>query len=424
MPWIFYAALAVFLLSFLLIIAEKIHSTVIALAGAVLMILLGVLTQESAIAGVDFNTLGLLIGMMVLVGIAKESGMFQAVALFLAKAAKGNPKKIFWYLSLVVVVFSALLDNVTTVLLMAPVAIVIANNLRISPYPYFIGTILLSNIGGAATLIGDPPNIMIGSAAGLTFNDFVVHLSPICLLIAVVTTTLLLFWYKRELVATPEAQASIMRFSPKEAILDMPLLKHSLIAIGVVLVGFATHGITHLEGATIALGGAALLLLLSLRDPENHLRDIEWTTIFFFLGLFVLVAGLVEVGVIWMIAEYIISAVGQSTSVLMFVLLWGSSVVSAVVNNIPFVAAMIPLIHDIGALTGMPTEPLWWSLALGASIGGNATLVGASANLIVAGIAKKEGEQITFWGFMKVAAPLTIIALLLCSIYVFVRYSS
>lgn len=422
MSFAFPLAVGLFLATYALIISEKVHRTVVALAGAVLMILLGVLHQEDAIAGIDFNTLGLLIGMMVIVGIAKDSGMFQYVALRLAKVCRGKPIPIYLALGVTVAVFSAFLDNVTTVLLMVPVVFVIAHNLDLSPKPFLIGTILLSNIGGSATLIGDPPNILVGSAAGLTFNDFLVHMGPPAVLVTIATLGLLYLWYGNILHTTPEAEAAILRFKPEEAISDYPLLWKSLATLGLVLLGFFTHSMTHLEGATIALAGAALLLLLTMNDPEHHLREVEWTTIFFFVGLFVLVAGLEHVGAIRMVAEYLLTLTGGNATVMTLTILWGSAIFSALIDNIPFVATMIPLVKDIGALSGLALGPLWWALLLGADIGGNATIVGASANLVVSGMAAREGQRITFVEYMKVALPMTFVALLICTVYVYVRY--
>ncbi|PIZ95688.1 MAG: hypothetical protein COX80_03840 [Candidatus Magasanikbacteria bacterium CG_4_10_14_0_2_um_filter_33_14] len=418
----FWITLIVFVVTYAIIISEKVHRTVIAMAGAGLMVLLGIVTQVKAIEGIDFNTLGLLIGMMIIVGIAKHSGMFQYVAIWATKVGKGNPTKIYILLLSIIAVFSALLDNVTTVLLMVPVTFVVAHNLKVNPKPFLIGAILLSNIGGTATLIGDPPNILIGSASGLTFNDFIVNLAPISVLISIVTIALLIFIYRKQLVAAPESAAIIAKFNPKDAISDVKLLKKSLFVLAIVLVGFFTHGTTHLEGATIALGGAALMLLLTMHDPEEHLKEVEWTTIFFFMGLFILVVALEEVGAIRMLAEGLLKLTGGNMIATTMSVLWGSAVFSAIVDNIPFVATMIPLIKDLGAISGLPLAPLWWVLALGADIGGNATLVGASANVVVSGIAGREGHKIGFGEYMKIALPLTFIGLVMCSIYVFFRY--
>lgn len=422
MPVSFYIAIGVFLTTYAIIISEKLHRTIVALFGATLMILLAIINQEAAIEGIDFNTLGLLIGMMVIVGIAKDSGMFQYVAIQAAKLGKGRPIPIFMLLGGIVALFSAFLDNVTTVLLMVPVTFVLTNNLKVNPKPYLIGTILLSNIGGAATLIGDPPNILIGSAANLSFNAFLVNLAPVCLVIIVATLAMLYFKYRSQLVSSGESAEAIMKFDAREAITDKPLLIKSLLVLSLVIVGFITHSITHIEGATIAMGGAALLLLLTVHDPEEHLRNVEWGTIFFFIGLFILVTGLEHVGAIRMMAEKLIEVTAGDMTATTLTILWGSAIFSAVVDNIPFVATMIPLIKDVGAITGLPLGPLWWALALGADIGGNATLVGASANVVVSGIASREGHKIGFWEYMKVAIPLTVVGLLIATVYMYVRY--
>src|SRR3989338_7598927 len=415
-------AVLIFVTTYVLIISEKIHRTVLALTGAVLMILLGVLNQEKAIEGVDFNTLGLLIGMMIIVGIAKDCGMFQYVALWASKIGKGKPIPIFIMLCAITALFSALLDNVTTVLLIVPVIFVVANNLKLNPKPFLIGGILLSNIGGTATLIGDPPNILIGSAAKLSFNEFLINLAPISVLVSIITIGLLYLIYRKGMVTNKEAQEAIMKFKPEEAISDKKLLVKSLIVIGIVLLGFFTHTITHLEAATIALSGAALLLLLTMNDPEKHLKEVEWTSIFFFVGLFIVVTGLEQVGAIRMAAEKLLQLTGGNMTITTLSILWGSAVFFSVVDNIPFVATMIPLIKDIGAISGLSLGPIWWALALGADIGGNATIVGASANVVVSGMAEKEGHKIGFIEYMKLAVPMTFVAMIICTAYVYVRY--
>lgn len=422
MGTLFYVTVAIFIATYAIIISEKIHRTVIAMAGAILMILIGVLNQEQAIEGIDFNTLGLLIGMMVVVGIAKECGMFQFVAIWAAKTGKGRPMPIFILLGIITAFFSAFLDNVTTVLLMVPVTFVIANNLKIKPKPYLVGIIILSNIGGASTLIGDPPNILIGSAAKLNFMDFLVNLAPVCIISVIVTLFLLFLLFRKEFETSEETRNAIMRFDPKMAITDYSLLIKSLIVLGIIFIGFFTHGSTGLEGATIALGGAALLLLLTMFDPENHLKEIEWTTIFFFVGLFILVAGLENMGVIEMMAAKLLEVTGGNLTTTTIAVLWGSAIFSAIVDNIPFVATMIPLIKEVGVIAGLPLAPLWWALALGADFGGNATLVGASANVVVSGMAEKEGHKIGFFEYMKLAVPLTVVVLIISTAYLYLRY--
>lgn len=418
----FWLAAGIFLVSYVLIISERLHRTVVALTGAVLMVALGVLHQSEAISGVDFNTLGLLVGMMVIVGIAKDSGVFQYMALWIVKAGKGQPFRIFPMLMITVAVFSSILDNVTTALLMVPVMFVVANNLKISPKPFLMGTILFANIGGVATLIGDPTNILIGSASGRTFNDFVVNTGPAAILAALAAGFFLWLKYRRVMVASSSAQASVASFKPSEAISDRKLLSKSLIVIGLVLIGFLTHSITHLEGATLALGGAALLLLLTLHDPEEHLKHVEWTSIFFFVGLFILVAGLERAGIIELLAKHLVGVTGGNRVVTGLVVLWGSAILSAIIDNIPLVATMIPLIKTIGSLTGMDIAPLWWALSLGGNIGGNATLIGASTNVVVSGIAAREGHKITFTEYLKTALPITLATIIIFSVYLYVRY--
>ncbi len=418
----FWLAVIIFVATYAIIISEKIHRTVIALTGALLMILLGIINQELAVEGIDFNTLGLLIGMMVIVGIAKECGMFQYVAIWATKVGKGKPMRIFLLLGAITALFSAFLDNVTTVLLIVPVVFVVAHNLKTNPKPFLIGAILLSNLGGTATLIGDPPNILIGSAANLSFNQFIVNLGPISVIASLVTLGLLFLLYRKQFVSSAETESAILKFNPREAITDRSLLVKSLFVIGLVLLGFFTHTTTHLEAATIALAGAALLLLLTMNEPEEHFKEIEWTSIFFFVGLFVLVVGLEHVGAIRLLAEKLLEVTGGNLTITTLAILWGSGVFSAVIDNIPFVATMIPLIQDVGSLSSMPLEPLWWALALGADMGGNATIVGASANVVVSGMAEKEGHKISFFEYMKVATPLTVVALLLCTGYLYIRY--
>lgn len=420
--YIVYMAIAIFFISYAVIISERVHRTVAAIAGAVAMVGLGVLTQKQAIEGIDFNTLGLLIGMMVIVAIAKECGMFQYMAIWAAKIGKGNPIAIFILLGVITAVFSTFLNNVTTVFLMVPVSFVIANNLKIHPMPFLLSIILLSNIGGAATLIGDPPNILIGSAAGLTFNDFLIHLLPITIVAAGITIIGIFYIYRKKMHTTEEAKKQIQSFNPADAITNKPLLIKSLVTLSLVLVGFLTSSLFHIDVATVALGGAALLLLLTCHDPEEPFKEVEWITIFFFIGLFVLVAGLEHVGVINQLAQVLLDSTNGNITTTSLGILWGAGIASAVIDNIPFVATMIPLIQHIGTISDIPLTPLWWALAMGADFGGNATIIGASANLVVKGLAEKAGYDMGFWKYMKVAAPLTILVLIACTGYVYFRY--
>ncbi len=417
-----WTAVVVFLLSYGIIISERVHRTVVAIVGGVLMVLLGVINQEQAIEGVDFNTLGLLIGMMVIVTIAKDTGVFQYVAVKAAKIAKGEPWRILLMLSTVTAIFSAFLDNVTTVMLIVPVTFVIADNLKLNPMPFLLAEIFMSNIGGTATLIGDPPNILIGSAAGLSFLQFLQNLSPVVIVMIPLTFILFRWFWRKGLHADPLLQANIQRLNEREALTNKPLLIKVLVVLGLVLLGFMLHNTLHLEAATIALAGAGLLWLLDNQNPERVLKEVEWPTIFFFVGLFVLVRGLEQVGAIEFLAQRLLDATGGELALTAIAIIWGSAIFSSVVDNIPFVATMIPLIKDVGVISGLPLEPLWWSLALGACLGGNGTLVGASANLVVAGIAEKSGYRIAFRQYLKQGVPVMLLTIVVATGYVWVRY--
>ncbi|USG63558.1 ArsB/NhaD family transporter [Brevibacillus ruminantium] len=417
-------AIGIFLITYAFIISEKLHRTIVAMFGGILMILFGVVSQEQAVHHIDFNTLGLLIGMMILVAITAQTGVFKYMAIRAAKAANGNPLRILIYLSIITATASAFLDNVTTVLLIVPVTFSIARQLQVNPLPYLISEIISSNVGGTATLIGDPPNIMIGSAVPeLDFMAFLFNLAPVIIIIMIATVFCLTLIYRKELKTTPELQAKIMNLNEKDEITDAKLLKKSLSVLALTIVGFMLHGALHLESATIALTGAFLLLLITGEHYlEEAISKVEWTTIFFFVGLFVLVSGLVETGVIARLAEGAIHLTGGDAMKTSFLILWLSAIASAFIDNIPFVATMIPMIKEMGALGITNLEPLWWSLALGACLGGNGTLIGASANVIVAGLAAKEGHHITFIGFLKIAFPLMIMSIVLSHLYVFLRY--
>jgi len=430
----FWVSLAIFVFTYVVIITERLNRSIVALLGAALMILSGVITQKAALQhGVDFNTLGLLTGMMIIVAVTRKSGVFQYVAVWSAKKVKADPWGIMLMLSLVTAVFSAFLDNVTTVLLIAPVTLLITEELKVDPYPFLFAEILSSNIGGTATLIGDPPNIMIGSATGLSFNAFVIHLAPVALVILAATLVPLYLIWGRKLHASPEARARVMQFNEREAITDVRLLKQSLFVITLVILGFVLAHSIHVEPATVAMGGAALLLLLdNFRHKAEHqseqvhktFGEVEWITIFFFLGLFIVVYGIETAGVLKLLADEVVTLTGGNMALTAQAILWVSAIASAVVDNIPFVATMIPLIQSMAPVYGgaQQIEPLWWSLALGACLGGNGTLIGASANLIVAGLAERAGYPIRFLKFMALGFPLMLFSIGISSIYVWWRY--
>ena len=422
-----------FIVTYAVIVTERVNRAIVSLLGAGLMITTGILNQEMAVRGVDFNTLGLLTGMMVIVAITRRCGVFQFVAVWSAKKVQARPWGILVMLSIVTAVFSALLDNVTTVLLIAPVTLLITEELKVNPYPFLFAEIFASNIGGTATLIGDPPNIMIGSAVGLSFNDFVVNLAPITPLILVLTLIIIYFIWGRSMRASPENRRRVMDFNELEAITDVRLLKQSLAVLALVILGFVMAHPLHPEPATIAMFGAALLLLLSnlpnnaeeqSENVHHTFGEVEWVTIFFFVGLFIVVHGIEHAGLLNILADKVLQLTGGDMTNTALAILWVSAVASAIVDNIPFVATMIPMINAMASTFGGADAlmPLWWSLALGACLGGNGSLIGASANLIVAGFAERAGHRIRFLPFMFMAFPLMLISIVIASGYVLLRF--
>lgn len=425
-------SLAIFVATYAVIVTEKINRAIVALLGAGLMIFSGVLHQSEAFAGIDLNTIGLLTGMMVIVAITQKSGVFQYVAVVAAKAVKADPWGLMVMLSVVTALFSALLDNVTTVLLVAPVTLLITDALKLKPYPYLFALIFASNIGGSATLIGDPPNIMIGSATGLGFNDFFFNLAPLALAVFILTLIPFYLIWGRKLHAAPGDRAQVMAFDANKAITDPRLLKQSLAVIALVILGFMLAHVIGQEPATIAMFGAALLLLLRVwnqnGEDQSHqvqrgFAEVEWVTIFFFVGLFVVVAGVEKAGALKLLAQQLLELTGGDFAATALVILWVSAVASALVDNIPFVATMIPVIHSMAPTFGAENiNTLWWSLALGACLGGNGSLVGASANLVVAGFAERAGQPIRFLPFMLMAFPLMLMSIAVSSGYLWLRY--
>lgn len=419
-----YYAIGIFLVVYALIVSEKIHRTIAAMLGGVVMIAGGIVDQETALHHIDWGTLGLLIGMMIIVSVISDTGLFRAIAVLAAKRAKGEPLRILVALAVLTAIVSAFLDNVTTVLLMAPVTFGIARQLRVSPVPFIIAQFMASNIGGTATLIGDPPNIMIGSAEpSLTFMSFIWNLAPIAAIVLLAYIPFYIWLFRKQVRTTPELKAELLRTEAAALITDRRLLARCLVVLGLTIAGFFLHQSLHLESATVALAGAFLLLLLAgERRMEEAFTRVEWTTIFFFLGLFVLVGGLVETGVIAELAAHAIAWTGGNLVAASMLILWMSAIASAFLDNIPFVATMIPLIQEMGRMGVTDLEPLWWSLALGACLGGNGTLIGASANLIAASLSAKEGHPISFLSYMKIGFPLMLLSIALCSVYVYLRY--
>ncbi|NSL50251.1 ArsB/NhaD family transporter [Calidifontibacillus erzurumensis] len=429
--WQIYLAVIIFLLTYAFIIAEKINRAIVALLGAFLMVAFKIVDIEAAFAHhIDWGTITLLIGMMILVGITSKTGVFQYAALKSAKFAKGDPIRILIVLSLLTAVGSAFLDNVTTVLLIVPVTLSITRLIGVNPVPYLISEVLFSNIGGTATLIGDPPNIMIGNAVKhLTFNQFLFNLTPVVIVITLVTMVLLYFIYRKQLKVEESQKQKLMSLDEREYIKDPVLMKKSLSVLGLTILGFILHSVVHLEPAVVAIGGATILMLIGVKehDLEEVFHSVEWVTIFFFAGLFTLVGGLVDTGIIKNLAEQALTLTGGHIPTAAVLILWVSGIASATIDNIPFVATMIPLIQDMAvgmgyAIDSPEINSLWWSLALGACLGGNGTLIGASANVIVAGIAAREGCGFSYFDFLKIGAPLTLVALAISHVYIYFRY--
>jgi Na+/H+ antiporter NhaD/arsenite permease-like protein len=426
-------AATILVATYLFVISDRFDRSIIAILGAGVMILCGVLTQAEAIKGIDFNTIALLTGMMVLVSVARRSGIFEFLAIWSAQRVRASPAGVLILLSVVTAVVSALLDNVTTVLLIAPVTLSITQRLRVAPFPFLFCEVLASNIGGTATLIGDPPNIMIGSAAGLSFNAFVIHLTPVILVVMACQVLATHLLWGRKIHATDAARAEVMAIAAASAIIDRRLLKQSVTIFGAALLAFIFARLLRLEPGSIALISAALLMLL---DNLAHHRaaqtakivgtyaDIDWITIFFFIGLFVVVHGFEVTGALAAIAHQLVAAVHGNLALAVSAILWASAILSAFIDNIPFVAAMIPLIKILAPELGGDEAllPLWWALSLGACLGGNGTLIGASANLTVVGIAQRNGIRFDFWTYTKFAAPLALMSIIICQIYLWLRY--
>lgn len=418
-----YIALAVFLTAYAVIASDRIDRTLAALLGALLMIVLGVLDQEEAFEAVDLEVIFLLAGMMILAGILRRTGFLQWMAIRSVKLVRGDPVRLLIALSIVAAVLSALLDNVTTVVLLAPVTVYIASVMRISPVPYLMAEILASNIGGTATLIGDPPNILIGAASGLGFVEFLVNLAPIVVIIFVAFLLTIVVAFRRDLEVDPDVRASLMAIDERSFISDRMLLRLSLLVIGLTLLGFLLSGALGLEPATIAMFGAVVLVLLARVPLDEAFHDVEWPTLFFFVGLFMLVQGIVHVGIVDALGDALLQLTRGDPALTTILLLWLSGIASAIIDNIPYTATMIPIVMQMGE-SGIPIEPLWWSLALGACLGGNATIVGASANIVVANISAGAGHPILFRQYVRYGAVIVVESLAISSIYLWLRYLS
>lgn len=414
-------ALIIFGITIIAIILDVFDTTVLALLGAAAMIFFKVIPIDNVMGYVSFNTLEVLVGMMLIVAVLKETGIFEFMATFTAKACKGNTFKILICLGIITAIFSAILDNVTTVLLMGPVTFYVTKKLKVNPIPFIMIEIFSSNIGGTATLIGDPPNIMIGSASGLDFLSYIQNQLPIVVIILIVTMLLIYLNYKKKLNVKEEDVQEIMKLNPKEFITDKPLLIKGLIILIIVILGFIFEKQLGIESGIIAIIGACILLIVSKKKMSKVINDVEWTTILFFFGLFILVGGLEETGIIKMLANFVLTYGHGNIILIMLMLLWISAIVSAFLDNIPFVATIIPLIITLGD-SGINTIPLWWAVSLGACLGGNGSIIGASANVILSKISEKNGYKISFLQYLKIGFPLMIISIVLSTAYLMVKY--
>ncbi|MBZ4683838.1 MAG: putative tyrosine transporter P-protein [Fusobacteriales bacterium] len=422
----------IFVITFILIITERIPNTLSALLGGSLMVLVGILTEERAFEAVDLEVIFLLVGMMIIVHIMSETGVFQWIAIKLAQFVKGEPFLLLVLLIFITAIFSAFLDNVTTILLIVPVSIILTEQLKLDPIPFLLMEVFASNIGGAATLIGDPPNILIGTAAKLSFNEFMFHMGPLAIINIILLIIISWFLFGKKMKVSRDLKAKIMEIDPNRALKDKNILWKSALVMFFVILGFVTHTFTHIGIAAIALSGAVFLMILTNKEPEEVFKTVEWKTLFFFIGLFMLVEGVVEIGIIKILAQKLLGMTKGDLRITSTLILWLSGMVSGIVDNIPYTATLIPMIQDEIIPTIMKIHPefshktveyaLWWALSAGACLGGNATIVGASANVVATGIAAKSGRKIEFFEFLKYGTLITLVTIIVSTIYIYVRY--
>lgn len=416
-------SIVIFLLVMVAIVSEKVHRAAASLAGAVILLVTHVLTVDSAIEHVDVNTIGVLVGMMLFVAVVKNSGLFEYIAIKSAKLTHGKPWAIMAVFTIITAALSAFLDNVTTVLLVGPMTLAITSILKVNPVPFLLTQILASNMGGTATLIGDPPNIMIGSEAGLGFADFILNTAPAVVIIMAASLLCFYLMFGRKLKVSNDAMQAVMELDENRAIKDKSLLIKSVVMIGLVVIGFMFHSSLGMESCTIALLAAVIMMIVGKQDVEDVIMGVEWSTILFFIGLFVVVGGMEENGVIDQLATLLIGMTGGNLVLTMLIILWVSAIVSSFLDNIPFVATLIPMILAIQAESGMDVTPLWWALSLGACLGGNGTLIGASANVVLSGISNKNGYPITFMSYLKVGFPMMILSVAISMVYLLLRFA-
>lgn len=421
-------ALAIFGVTYLLIITEWINKMLAAMLGGFAIVLAGIVHQKVAFAAIDWNVIFFLIGMMMVISVMRQTGLFMYLAIKISKIAKGKPLPIMILMFLLTTFVSAFLGSVTTIMILVPIVLLIASELKISPVPFITTMIIASNGGGAATMIGDPPNILIGSATDYNFIDFIVNLTPPVLVITITSVGLIWLLYRKGMKVSNESRARLMSYNEKNLIKNKFLLRTSLIVLALMLTAFSLQGVLHIETATIAMAAGLFLLVISDRKKVEHIlaNDIDWVTIFFFMGLFMLVESLVETGFIDMIATGVMDITKGEPRTTSMVILWLSSIFSAVIDNVPFVAAMIPVVEKLGVMIGNPEtmHPIWWSLALGTCLGGNGTMIGASANIVAVGIANRNGFHITFKEYTKIGAIFTLNAMVVSTVYILLRYYS
>ncbi len=416
-------AAAIFVLVYALIAIDRWDRTLIAMAGGLLVVLLGIIDQAEAFAAVDLNVIFLLVGMMVIASILARTGFFDWLAIRSVMLSHGHPIRLLLILSLVTAILSAFIDNVTTVVLMTPIILSVAKRLDISPTPYLIAVIFASNIGGTATLIGDPPNILIGSAAHLGFDAFLLNLGPVVVLVFLAYTVIMRLLFGRRLKVPDERREAALERTEEKTIKDRPLMIRALIVTAGTIVGFLFHSALGIEPATVAMTGAVVLMLVAGLNVHKTLQDIEWGTLFFFVGLFILVESLIATGTVQGIAERLAGATRGEPAVAVLGILWFSAGASAIIDNIPYTATAIPIVQYLAA-SGIPAEPLWWALALGACLGGNLTIVGASANVVVANVADRAGHPIRFGEFLRYGSLVVLVSMAVCTAYLWVRYLS
>lgn len=429
------ASIVVFVTAYYFIATEKVNKTIVAVLGASVVLLLGLVTFEKAVMAVDFNVVFLLVGMMTSVYILSKTGFFEWVAVSVAKYAKGEPWLIMVLLLTVTAALSAFLDNVTTIIMLVPVTILITQILEISPIPFVVMEAIVSNIGGTSTLIGDPPNIIIGSQAGLSFNSFLAHLGPVVLIVFIVFMVTLFFIFGKKFNVSEEVKARVKDAIPHLAIVDKKRMIRSLSIFALIFLGFFMHNLLNVEAGVIALGGSMLMLLVCRSESEDALMSVEWGVVFFFIGMFIMIGALEANGVMSWVGYHIIHLAGKNLFLVCLVVLWGSAIFSSLLDNIPFVITMVPIVRqfviyfsqasgiaDPVAIQMEIAQPLWWSLALGACLGGNGTLIGASANIVMARISEKNNYPISFMRFFKYGFGFMIQSMVICTLYIWIRY--